>query len=83
VLKAETVSVEDLLAHCRLYLASYKMPKHIEFRTELPQSILGKTLRRVLRVEAGERLHLNGDRQDLTDGRIGAGKNISGCRTGQ
>ena len=83
VLKAEPVSVEDLLAHCRHYLASYKMPKHIEFRTELPQSILGKMLRRVLRVEEGRRLQLNGDTPHRLHGQILAGQNISGCKAGQ
>ncbi len=56
--KAESVSVDDLLAHCRRYLAAYKVPKKIEFRTELPRSILGKMLHRVLRVEEGSRLQL-------------------------
>ena len=56
VLTADPVSADDLLAHCRHYLASYKVPKKIEFRTELPRSILGKTLHRVLRVEEGARL---------------------------
>jgi long-chain acyl-CoA synthetase len=55
---ADTLSVEDLLAHCRRYLASYKVPKYVEFRTELPRSILGKTLHRLLRVEERTRLHL-------------------------
>lgn len=45
------VSADDLLTHCRQYLASYKMPKRIEFRPELPRSILGKTLHRMLRLE--------------------------------
>jgi len=45
------LSADDLLTHCRRYLASYKMPKRIEFRRELPRSILGKTLHRMLRVE--------------------------------
>jgi long-chain acyl-CoA synthetase len=83
VLKDEPVSVEDLLAHCRHYLASYKMPKHIEFRTELPQSILGKMLRRVLRVEEGRRPQLNGDTPHRLHGQILAGQNISGCKAGQ
>lgn len=51
VLTVDRVSADDLLSHCRRYLASYKMPKKIEFRTELPKTILGKTLHRVLRVE--------------------------------
>lgn len=56
VLKTDCVSADELLAHCRRYLASYKVPKKIEFRSELPKTILGKTLHRVLRVEEGARL---------------------------
>jgi long-chain acyl-CoA synthetase len=58
VITADFVSADDLLAHCRRYLASYKVPKKVEFRTELPRSILGKTLHRVLRVEEAARLDL-------------------------
>jgi long-chain acyl-CoA synthetase len=58
VITADSVSADDLLAHCRRYLASYKVPKKVEFRTELPRSILGKTLHRVLRVEEAARLDL-------------------------
>lgn len=83
VLKVEAVSVEDLLGHCRHYLASYKMPKHIEFRTELPQSILGKMLRRVLRVEEGGRLQINGETHHRINNQILAGQNTSGCKAGQ
>ena len=83
VLKVEAVSVEDLLGHCRHYLASYKMPKHIEFRTELPQSILGKMLRRVLRVEEGGRLQINGETHHRINSQILAGQNTSGCKAGQ
>jgi long-chain acyl-CoA synthetase len=32
-------------------LASYKIPRHIEFRDELPKTNVGKILRRVLRDE--------------------------------
>ena len=49
--KNESVTADNLLAHCRRYLAPYKMPKVVEFRAELPKSILGKTLHRVLRDE--------------------------------
>lgn len=51
VVRDSAVTVDDLLTHCRRYLASYKMPRRIEFRPELPRSILGKTLHRILRVE--------------------------------
>jgi len=43
------ISEHDLVKHCRRYLASYKVPKHFEFRSELPRTLLGKTLYRVLR----------------------------------
>ena len=58
VLVGKVLSMEELLAHCRRFLAPYKVPKKIEFRAELPQSIHGKTLHRVLRKEEeDERLH--------------------------
>jgi long-chain acyl-CoA synthetase len=46
------LTVEELLAHCRKNLTGYKMPKEIEFRDELPQTNVGKILRRQLRDEA-------------------------------
>lgn len=54
---ANEISEHDLIKHCRRYLAPYKVPKHIEFRSELPRTLLGKTLYRVLRKEEAERLH--------------------------
>ncbi len=54
---ANEVSEHDLIKHCRRYLAPYKVPRHIEFRSELPRTILGKTLYRVLRKEEADRLH--------------------------
>lgn len=51
----KAVSPEVLLAHCRRFLAPYKVPKKIEFRAELPRSMHGKTLHRVLRKEEEER----------------------------
>lgn len=46
---------EELVAHCRRYLAPYKVPTKIEFRAELPRTTLGKTLHRVLRAEEKDR----------------------------
>jgi long-chain acyl-CoA synthetase len=67
VAATESALAEDLLVHCRGHLASYKVPKKIEFRTELPRSILGKTLHRILRAEEDARLHrqqaVNGEPQ--------------------
>lgn len=40
----------DLLAHCRLHLTGYKVPRTVEFRDEpLPKTNIGKILRRELR----------------------------------
>jgi fatty-acyl-CoA synthase len=39
----------DLLDHCRLHLADFKVPKSVEFREELPKGGTGKILKRVLR----------------------------------
>ncbi len=42
---------EELLAFARERLAGYKRPREIEFRAELPKSLVGKHLRRVLAEE--------------------------------
>lgn len=49
----ETVSDEELISYCRKSLATYKIPRRIEFsETELPKSGSGKILKRVLRAAA-------------------------------
>jgi long-chain acyl-CoA synthetase len=52
VRKDEALTAEGLLAHCREHLTGYKIPREVEFRTELPKSNVGKILRRELRDEA-------------------------------
>lgn len=42
------VTEEDLDRYCREHLASYKVPRFYEFRTELPKTAVGKILRRQL-----------------------------------
>jgi long-chain acyl-CoA synthetase len=41
-------SVEDIRAFCRLYLAPYKVPREIMFRSDLPRTVVGKVMRRML-----------------------------------
>jgi long-chain acyl-CoA synthetase len=41
-------TTDELVAFCKLHLAAFKVPRLIEFRTELPKSPIGKVLRRVL-----------------------------------
>jgi long-chain acyl-CoA synthetase len=46
----QTLTADELVAHCRRSLANYKIPRRIEFsETELPKSGSGKILKRVLR----------------------------------
>jgi len=50
VVKKETaLTANELIAHCRNHLTGYKIPRHVEFRSELPKSSIGKVLRRALR----------------------------------
>jgi len=37
--------------HCRKHLTGYKIPRYVEFRTELAKTNIGKILRRALRDE--------------------------------
>ncbi|MBS3785094.1 MAG: long-chain fatty acid--CoA ligase [Anaerolineae bacterium] len=46
--EGETASEEEMLAFCRENMAPYKVPSYVEFRDELPKTMVGKILRRVL-----------------------------------
>jgi long-chain acyl-CoA synthetase len=46
-------AAEELRAFCRERLAPYKVPATVEFRAELPKSMVGKVLRRALTAESG------------------------------
>ncbi len=52
VRKDPALTAEQLVAHCKESLTGYKLPKHIEFRSELPKTNVGKILRRALRDES-------------------------------
>ena len=45
------LTVQDIVTYAANQLTPYKVPKHIEFRDELPKSNVGKILRRELRDE--------------------------------
>ena len=49
VKKDPELTEEQVLTHCRRNLTPYKIPKQVEFRTELPKTNVGKILRRALR----------------------------------
>ncbi|MFO7274649.1 MAG: long-chain fatty acid--CoA ligase [Bacillota bacterium] len=43
-----TLDPEEIQQFCRQHLAAYKIPRIIEFRDELPKTLVGKVLRRAL-----------------------------------
>lgn len=47
--EGESVTADDLVAHCAARLAKFKIPKHVEFIGELPRNPSGKVLKRELR----------------------------------
>jgi len=51
-----TAKTSEIVEFCKVRLAPYKVPKSITFCDELPKSLAGKVLRRVLREEELARL---------------------------
>lgn len=49
--EGETCAAQEIIEFCRRQLSKFKVPKEIEFRNELPKTLVGKVLRRVLRDE--------------------------------
>jgi long-chain acyl-CoA synthetase len=44
----EPPTIDEIKEFCKLHLAPYKVPREVEFRQELPKTMVGKVLRRVL-----------------------------------
>ena len=51
VKRDSSLTEKELLDYCHQNLTNYKVPKHVEFRKELPKSNVGKILRRTLKEE--------------------------------
>lgn len=49
VKKDKTLNEQEVIAYCRENLTGYKVPKYVEFRSELPKTNVGKILRRALK----------------------------------
>ena len=49
VKKDPSLSEDELISHCRRSLTGYKIPRAVEFVSELPKSNVGKVLRRELK----------------------------------
>lgn len=52
----EQATEQEIIEFCRERLASYKVPRQVEFRADLPKSMVGKVLRRVLLEEERQRM---------------------------
>ncbi len=46
--EGEAATAEDIVQWCRTELSGYHVPKQVEFRDSLPETLIGKVLRRVL-----------------------------------
>lgn len=49
VKRDQSLTQEEVLKYCHENLTNYKVPKHVEFRKELPKTNVGKILRRALK----------------------------------
>ncbi len=47
----ESLTDQEIIDFCRENMTGYKCPKHVEFRTDLPKTNIGKILRRKLKEE--------------------------------
>ena len=54
--EGQTATSEEIRAFCKERLAKYKVPRLVEFRSELPKTMVGKILRRILREEEAKKL---------------------------
>jgi len=46
--EGETMTEQEVIEFCKKNMASYKVPRQVEFKDELPKSMVGKILRRAL-----------------------------------
>jgi long-chain acyl-CoA synthetase len=54
--EGQTATEEEIIEFCRGKMAKYKVPRAVEFRKELPKTIVGKILRRMLVEEEKKKL---------------------------
>ncbi|WP_031480661.1 long-chain-fatty-acid--CoA ligase [Maridesulfovibrio frigidus] len=49
--EGQSLDRTEIITYCREKLAAFKVPRQVEFRKELPKTMVGKVLRRALREE--------------------------------
>jgi len=62
--EGESCTEEEIIGFCRERLAAYKAPRTVEFRDELPKTMVGKVLRRALREEEIARMKESGESKE-------------------
>ena len=54
--EGESATAEEIIQFCSDQLSKFKVPKEVEFRSQLPKTLVGKVLRRILRDEEMKKL---------------------------
>jgi len=65
--EGEKLSRTDVIGYCRDKLANYKVPRRVEFRKDLPKTMVGKVLRRALREEEEAKMKARADKRKKSD----------------
>jgi len=52
----ETATTDEIIAYCKENMAKFKVPSAVEFRDQLPKTMVGKILRRVLLEEEKQKI---------------------------
>jgi acyl-CoA synthetase (AMP-forming)/AMP-acid ligase II len=47
--EGETATAEEIISYCRPYLAGYKVPRSVDFTTDLPKTDTGKILKKIIK----------------------------------
>ena len=53
--EGQTATAQEIREYCKQHLAPFKVPSEVEFRAELPKTLVGKVLRRELQREDAEK----------------------------
>ncbi|TVR00525.1 MAG: long-chain fatty acid--CoA ligase [Desulfovibrionales bacterium] len=59
----DVIEQSEIIEFCSKRLAKYKVPRRVEFRGELPKTLVGKVLRRALRQEELEKMEQQGTKR--------------------
>jgi long-chain acyl-CoA synthetase len=61
--EGQTATAEEIIQYCSEQLSKFKVPREVEFRSQLPKTLVGKVLRRVLRDDEMKKLEAQTSRR--------------------